>query len=59
MSETRIPIAIIQWPHGLDGKPEILPVGQTWEQAEEIKRKLEKLLADDYTRRRSEQALNR
>jgi hypothetical protein len=47
MSDPRVPTAIVQWPDGLDGKPEIVPIGETWEQAEEIKHKLEKLLADD------------
>jgi hypothetical protein len=59
MREPRVPTAIIQWPHGLDGKPEILPVGQTWEQAEEIRRKLEAVLADDSHEAASDQTLYR
>ena len=38
------PRAVVEWPEGLMGPPIIFPMGQTFEESEEIRRLFERLL---------------
>jgi hypothetical protein len=37
------PKAVIEWPDGLAGPPTIFPLGESFEESEELRRRLEKL----------------
>jgi len=34
--DSQAPLAIIKWPTGLSGSPVILPIGETFEESEQI-----------------------
>ena len=44
VKSSAIPQALIQWPDGLESAPVVLPIGETFEQSEEIHHLLERAL---------------